>query len=104
MVDISLAPRLWPELRLHPLNEQGIFDPAMQPVPLDRWLMQPVPPGTGGTLTLRKLIRRVCDQQGGAHVDLKSRTGLQDVPDVPSWIRKAGLEVQAALAERLSGR
>jgi len=104
VVDISLAPRLWPELRLHPLNEQGIFDPAMPPLPLDRWLMQPIPTSWGGTQTLRELIRRVCDQQGGAHVDLKPRAGLQNIPDVPGWIRKAGLEVKAALAERLSGR
>lgn len=97
VVDISLAKRLWPDLRLHALNTQGEFDPDLPPLALEDWLEQPLPEGHGRPLTLRLLIRRVCDQDGGAHVDLKPRAGLQAMPDVPGWIYKAASEVVSAL-------
>jgi hypothetical protein len=101
-VDISLVRRLWPALALHPLNRQGIFDPQLVPIPLETWLEQGLAGELGDSLSLRQLIRRVCDQQGGAHVDPKPAAGLQGVADVPGWIRKAGLEVCRALAELLN--
>jgi len=96
-VDISLASRLWPDLRLHPFGPLDQFDPALPPLPLNEWLKQPLPGGAGRTLTLRLLIRRVCDQDGGAHVDEKPRAGLHNVADVPGWIYRVASEVLSAL-------
>ena len=79
--NVSLLPRLLPDLRLAPLSANGTFDLKAQPLDLDHWLEQPVPAallgnipgsaatGASGALTIRYLIRWVCDQDGGAHVD-----------------------------------
>lgn len=96
-VDISLARRLWPDLRFYRLNAQGQFDAGLEPLALDSWLAQVISCGAGCTITLRELVRRVCDQDGGAHVDPKARAGLQGVEDVPGWICKIGAEAQRAL-------
>ncbi len=97
VVDISLARRLWPQLRLYALNPQGVFDPSLDPLPLSGWLAQRLPLVAAPAVTLRALIRRVCDQEGGAHVDLKPQAGLQGVADVPGWICKAGAEALRAI-------
>ncbi len=97
VVDISLAVRLWPEVHLQALNQAGFFDPGLDPLPLSEWLAQRLPLPSGQVLTLRGLIRRVCDQEGGAHVDLKPEAGLPEVPDVPGWMCKAGAEALRAL-------
>ncbi len=97
VVNISLARRLWPELRLHPLNAEGVFDPRLEPLLLPAWLAQRLPLPADRSLTLRELIRRVCDQEGGAHVDLRPDAGLSKVPDVPGWICKAGMEALSAI-------
>lgn len=96
-VDISLARRVWPDLRLYRINEQGEFDARLEPLALDAWLALPIPLSPGGTIALRELVRRVCDQDGGAHVDPKARAGLQGVEDVPGWICKIGAEARRAL-------
>jgi hypothetical protein len=78
VVNVSLLPRLLPDLRLAPLEPDGTFNRLASPLPLDAWLDQPVPvfmisstaaPLISGGLTIRYLIRWVCDQDGGAHVD-----------------------------------
>ena len=97
VVDISLALRLWPDTCLSPLNPAGFFDPSLDPFPLADWLAQPLPLPSGPVLTLRDLIRRVCDQEGGAHVDLKPEANLQEVADVPGWVCKAGEEANRVL-------
>ncbi len=97
VVDISLARRLWPRLQLYAINLQGRFDPSLRPLLLSEWLAQRLPPAGSQAVTLRALIRRVCDQEGGAHVDLKPRAGLQGVPDVPGWVRLAGAEALRAI-------
>ncbi len=97
VVDISLARRLWPELRLNALNAQGVFDPSLDLLPLSDWLAQRLPPAAAPGITLRGLIRRICDQEGGAHVDLKPQAGLQGVPDAPGWVCKAGTEALRAI-------
>ena len=98
-LDISLVTQLWPGLQLYPLNPQGQFDPASAPLLLEKWLAQTLPGYTGLSITLQTLIRRVCDQDGGAHVDFRPVAGLRDVPDVPGWICKIGAEVARAIAE-----
>jgi hypothetical protein len=81
VVNVSLLPRLLPDLRLAPLEPDGTFNRLASPLPLDVWLDQPIPAfmmsstaappaaGSSGGLTIRYLIRWVCDQDGGAHVD-----------------------------------
>jgi hypothetical protein len=83
IVNVSLLPRLLPDLRLAPLEPDGTFNRLRPPLPLDAWLDQPMPAlmisspaaagsavsGSPGGLTIRYLIRWVCDQDGGAHVD-----------------------------------
>ncbi len=97
MVDISLARRLWPGLQLYSLNPEGRFDPSLPPRLLSEWLAQHLPLEGSQAVTLRALIRRVCDHEGGAHVDLKPQAGLQGVPDVPGWVCKAGAESLRAI-------
>jgi len=99
IVDISLAKRVWPGLRLRLLAPPGAPDLDSPPVPLGQWLAQRLPAGPDATITVRELIRRVCDQQGGAHVDVKPNAGVQNVVDVPGWIYEAGIEVCRGLAE-----
>jgi hypothetical protein len=76
VVNVSLLPRLLPQLLLAPLGADGAFDTRAKPLPLDIWLEQPLPApitllaaAAPGGLTIRQLIRWVCDQDGGAHVD-----------------------------------
>jgi len=102
-VDISLAKHLWPDLHLNPLNPQGQFDLGLAPIPLEKWLAQLLPGVAGQSITLRDLIRRVCDQDGGAHVDYRPQAGLQDITDVPGWICKIGAEVARVIGKALNG-
>ncbi len=99
LVDISLAPRVWEDLSLPALGARGA-DSTLPPLPLDQWLEQPLnalqPP-----LTIRQLIRRVCDQDGGAHVDLKSQAGLPENPEYRDWVLRIGGIVYRALEKRL---
>ncbi len=97
VVDISLARRLWPGLQLYALNPNGQFDSTLPPLLLSEWLAQRLLPESSPAVTLRALIRRVCDQEGGAHIDLKPQAGLQGVPDVSGWVRKAGVEALRAI-------
>ena len=97
VVDISLAGRLWPDLRLPALG------PGEESIELPRaaWLEQrPEPEG----LTIRGLIRRVCDQDGGAHVDPKPQAGLPPELDPAGAMARVGEVVGAALARRLFDR
>lgn len=71
MEDIALAPRLATGWGLHPLARHR-FDTNRERLPLADWLAQPLPLRRDqGGLTIRQLIRQVCDRDGGAHVDLK---------------------------------
>lgn len=92
----ALARRLWPDLRLPALG-----DDFSQPhsLLLDVWLEQKLPQ-TG--LTLRQFIRHVCDQDGGAHVDLRQHTLLPDQFPTALWICNLGKIVTAVLTSRLA--
>ncbi len=81
IVDISLARRLWPELRLHPLAGGApdwgkLFDRQGERLALEDWLEQMLTSVQGQPVSIRRLIRTVCDQDGGAHVDLRLRDPL----------------------------
>ncbi len=76
VVDVALIPRLWPDLLWPALDADGQFSTALPALPLPAWLEQPFP-HVG--LTLRQLIRRICDQDGGAHVDLRQQVEPLDL-------------------------
>ena len=97
MVDISLAGRLWPELRLHRLSPAAYrLEFECDPPSLDRvaWLAQSLllpessPHNLHDPLTLRGLIRLVCDRDGGAHVD--PRDGSPIPAQAAGWIVDTG--------------
>jgi len=102
IVDISLARRAWPGLRLARLNDHSEFDASLGLLELDAWLAQTLPLATGKSLTVKELIRRVCDQDGGAHVDPHARAGLVEADGAPGWICKIGAEALRAL-EKAAG-
>ena len=78
MEDIALVPRLAPGWGLHPLAGRQ-FDTSQERLSLNDWLAQPLPLAMDQTgLTIRQLIRQVCDRDGGAHVDLKAWTAEEN--------------------------
>jgi hypothetical protein len=80
-VDIAIVPVLLPNLRLRPFAE-GVLSNTL--VDLQTWLDSPS--GIVETMTIRQLIRRVCDIDGGAHVDVKPLAGLPQGGDTRQWI------------------
>lgn len=99
IVDISLLPRVLPQVRFHVLGDDGLFDRTAAPLALADWLEQPLPPSR--VITIRQLIRRVCDQDGGAHVDPKPFAGLGALPDHSAWILRIGRYVLEELEAQL---
>lgn len=68
MIDTALLPRVAPGLRLPALDQNGqALDGALA---LEAWLEQELVIGAG-RMSVRRLIRAVCDQDGGAHVDTR---------------------------------
>ncbi len=102
VTDISLARSLWSGLKLARLTAQGEFDPAQELLSLDAWLVQPITLNPRNTLTIRELVRRVCDQDGGAHVDPRPRAGILGVDEAAGWICKIGAEALRVL-EKAAG-
>lgn len=98
-VDIALVPRVWPDFQLHPLGVAGI-DLSLPPVALSTWLEQYLSI-SARRITIRQLIRRVCDQDGGAHVDPKLREGLPVSDDAREWILRLGGYVVPMIEARL---
>ncbi|HEX9013696.1 MAG TPA: hypothetical protein VF813_09280 [Anaerolineaceae bacterium] len=96
-VDISLVPRLFPDLRLEvlravPAPERAsglrlVFPggPGPLPLPLPRWLEQEITSPGGRPVSLRALIRSVCEQDGGAHVDPRP------LPSLRAWAGRGEL-------------
>ncbi|MBE3142782.1 MAG: hypothetical protein IMZ61_02520, partial [Planctomycetes bacterium] len=86
VVDIALLSRLAPGLKLARLDSKTLSDSNLPPLPLQEWLGQPLPLDKGAPLTIRQLIRQVCDQDGGAHVDSKPNSGLEQLTQRAEWI------------------
>ncbi len=97
IVNISLLPRLHPLFALHPPDAHS-FDRSRLPMPLAEWLEQLLPlteiidKGQPEPLSVRRLIRRVCEQDGGAHVDLRPAAALP-AGEYRGWILRIGAEV-----------
>jgi hypothetical protein len=83
VVDIAVLPQINPDLELPEIA------PGVRKLSLKDWLAQPIPGQPDQALTVRQLIRRVCDQDGGAHVDFKPEAGLETL-DAAEWIMKIG--------------
>lgn len=83
VADIAVLPQLIPNLDLPAVDSGG------KRLLLRDWLAQPIPGQPDQALTVRQLIRRVCDQDGGAHVDFKPEAGL-DTLEPAEWIQKLG--------------
>lgn len=90
--DISLLPRVHPACALPPVLPDG-HPASADPLPLSAWLMQPLSGADGSVLTIRDLIRRVCDQDGGAHVDPKPQAGLAAFPCRQELIIRLAVQV-----------
>lgn len=67
-IPTALVARLWPDLRLRSLSWEN---PDL--LGLDEWLNQKMPEND---FSVRQFIRRVCDRDGGVHVDIRSNLQL----------------------------
>ena len=95
VMDVSLVPRLWPDLLWPALDADGKFSAAPPVLSLPAWLEQPLP---RVDLTIRQLIRRVCDQDGGAHVDLRHQVVPLDLQSA----RESILQIASLVLDRLA--
>jgi len=98
VISIALLPRVRPGLRLPALNNQGAI-PFTPHLSLTDWLDQPMPIAES-QLSVRQFIRQVCDQDGGAHVDLKPQTSLREISEADTflWVnRLARVVLESAL-------
>lgn len=95
VVEISLCARLYPDLRLPPpQREIPGFRLADPPLERPAWLKEVVCLSDGSRLSLREIIRLVCDRDGGAHVDPPAG-GLP--PALPDWILAMAACVEAEI-------
>jgi len=88
-VPTALAARLWPDLRIRPLSRDN---PGLLGV--NEWLGQKMPEYD---FSVRQFIRRVCDQDGGVHVDIRKNTQLPAQKRTVNWIFKVSSIVLEAL-------
>ncbi len=88
--DISLVPRVFGNINLRLPDNNGQFSPRSNSFPLDEWLDHPIQNQLKPAISIRQLIRRVCDQDGGAHIDLKTKAELHDIINYQTWINKLG--------------
>jgi hypothetical protein len=88
-ISTALAARLWPDLRLRPLSRENpeLFG-------LNEWLNQKMP---DCDLSIRQFIRRVCDQDGGVHVDIRKTNQLPALKQNVNWIFNLSCIVLEAL-------
>jgi hypothetical protein len=64
-MNISLVPQLYPELTI---SSEGFGEGEPVELPLKEWLELPAMVGDPQHRSIRKLIRQICDLDGGAHV------------------------------------
>jgi hypothetical protein len=82
--DIAIVPVLMPEIKLLPIDAEGNPQPDKAPIELKTWLDSSTQ--IDEKLTVRQLIRRICDVDGGAHVDIKPLAGLPAQGNTRQWI------------------
>ena len=79
-----MIPVLLPDLKLQPVDSNGQPQLSASPVDLQTWL--DLPSRIEEKLTVRQLIRRFCDVDGGAHVDIKPLAGFPIHGNARQWI------------------
>jgi len=93
-LDLALLPALFPDFMLPALDGGEVL-------PLGAWLEQTVNASGGARLTVRQLIRQVCDQDGGAHVDRRAQMVIENTDERARLIRAAAGAVLESLQSRL---
>jgi hypothetical protein len=98
--DLSLVGRLFPSLLLPPISAWALPSQVDREKWLDwqSWLQQPTPAG----ISVREFIRQVCDQDGGAHVDLRLTSPFNGFPGTQTCILSIAATALLALAPFLS--
>lgn len=97
--DIAIVPILFPALRLHRLDESCQPKLQEEPVDLQTWLDSAA--GGESGFSLRQLIRRVCDTDGGAHVDIKPQAGISNQENARLWIIGIGKYISSLINQEL---
>ena len=97
--DIAVVPILTPDIKLNLLDDHALPRLDVEAVDLQTWLDSPA--GLKFGLTIRQLIRRVCDIDGGAHVDIKLLAGLPDQENARQWIINIGKYISPLISEAL---
>ena len=100
--DISLVNKVNKEMRFHQLDDDGTFTPSLEKIPLNEWLDQILPEQNDPNITIRQLIRSVCDQDGGAHVDQKSNAGVHKINSREKWIYCVSQYIEKELCTYIS--
>ncbi len=97
--DIAVVPILFPDLRLSRLDKD-CYPVLNEPkIDLQTWLDSPADTPSG--LTIRQLIRRVCDVDGGAHVDIKPQAGISNQETARLWIIGIGKYISPLIMQEL---
>ena len=99
-INTALVPRVFPDLSLPILDQKGEQDPDSPPLPLTLWLDQKLASSSKTPVTIHQFIRRVCDQDGGAHVDPKPVAGFSHIDDHETLIIRIGSIVADELEAR----
>ncbi len=98
-LELGLLPRLRPHLELHSLNKDGTFNLSAPPISLQDWLNQSLLLKSGSPLTIRRLIREVCDHDGGAHVDVRTPLPPEVRQEQAEWIFRIGEYIVSVLLD-----
>jgi hypothetical protein len=98
--DIAVIPVLLPDLKLRQIDSSGQPQLDLPPVDLQTWLDSPSRIETD--LSVRQLIRRICDIDGGAHVDIKPLAGLPVHGNARQWIINLSRYLSPVLSAALS--
>ena len=88
MVDTSLLPAVWPGIKLMPPLGMKASDFPGVPIDLPDWLGLEIPILVKPTI--RRLICKVCDQDGGVHVDRRVNIAEHDPVEARAWIVRIG--------------
>lgn len=96
MIPLALAVRLWPGLELPGLPRNQAESDRLG---VEEWLAQPLPESG---VTVKQFIRCICDQDGGAHVDIRKHGQLPEGFPSAEWIFTLSGIVVAELSARLA--
>jgi hypothetical protein len=94
-VDTSLISGLNVEIKLPALKQAALggrvsIDADGERLSSSAWLSQALTLPGGEALTLRQFIRVICEQDGGAHVDLRPEKGMRGWPERADHIAVLG--------------